>query len=193
MDHLTGLKWKPELHQETCSVWLVSCIPFSFVFFSWLGTTDKTREVRYTVTFIAFGLTRYCQKELRSELPFADRTPCLAFVLRVLFENFKYRLLPISSVFCFVKYLENPACSMKWLSKCLTSMSCKILSTFFCSISLYSKAEDAVFQEFCEEIGIENIRVYEQEHVRQQEELDKRRWYLQLKYRKAVCMDWARW
>uniref|UniRef100_A0A8B9NHE0 Structural maintenance of chromosomes protein n=1 Tax=Accipiter nisus TaxID=211598 RepID=A0A8B9NHE0_9AVES len=46
---------------------------------------------------------------------------------------------------------------------------------FFCSFSLYSKAEDAVFQEFCEEIGIENIRVYEQEHVRQQEEIDKRR------------------
>ncbi|NWX13848.1 SMC1B protein, partial [Aegotheles bennettii] len=39
-----------------------------------------------------------------------------------------------------------------------------------------NEAEDAVFQEFCEEIGIENIRVYEQEHVRQQEEFDKRRW-----------------
>ncbi|XP_008933563.1 PREDICTED: structural maintenance of chromosomes protein 1B-like, partial [Merops nubicus] len=38
-----------------------------------------------------------------------------------------------------------------------------------------NEAEDAVFQEFCEEIGIENIRVYEQEHVRQQEEIDKRR------------------
>ncbi|OXB61315.1 hypothetical protein ASZ78_002552 [Callipepla squamata] len=37
------------------------------------------------------------------------------------------------------------------------------------------KAEDAVFQEFCEEVGIENIRVYEQEHVRKQEEIDKRR------------------
>ncbi|NXJ89906.1 SMC1B protein, partial [Corythaixoides concolor] len=39
-----------------------------------------------------------------------------------------------------------------------------------------NEAEDAVFKEFCEEIGIENIRVYEQEHVRQQEEIDKRRW-----------------
>ncbi|NXU49078.1 SMC1B protein, partial [Turnix velox] len=39
-----------------------------------------------------------------------------------------------------------------------------------------NEVEDAVFQEFCEEIGIENIRVYEQEHVRQQEEIDKRRW-----------------
>ncbi|KAK4831344.1 hypothetical protein QYF61_017475 [Mycteria americana] len=38
-----------------------------------------------------------------------------------------------------------------------------------------NEAEDAVFWEFCEEIGVENIRVYEQEHVRQQEEIDKRR------------------
>ncbi|XP_010177096.1 PREDICTED: structural maintenance of chromosomes protein 1B-like, partial [Mesitornis unicolor] len=38
-----------------------------------------------------------------------------------------------------------------------------------------NEAEDAVFQEFCEEIGIENIRVYEQENVKQQEEIDKRR------------------
>ncbi|XP_071406167.1 structural maintenance of chromosomes protein 1B [Pithys albifrons albifrons] len=38
-----------------------------------------------------------------------------------------------------------------------------------------NEVEDAVFQEFCEEIGVENIRVYEQEHVRQQEEIAKRR------------------
>ncbi|NXF82735.1 SMC1B protein, partial [Sclerurus mexicanus] len=38
-----------------------------------------------------------------------------------------------------------------------------------------NEVEDAVFQEFCEEIGIENIRVYEEEHVRQQEEVAKRR------------------
>ncbi|XP_014793889.1 PREDICTED: structural maintenance of chromosomes protein 1B [Calidris pugnax] len=38
-----------------------------------------------------------------------------------------------------------------------------------------NEVEDAVFREFCEEIGIENIRVYEQEHLRQQEEIDKRR------------------
>ncbi|XP_063998909.1 structural maintenance of chromosomes protein 1B [Pogoniulus pusillus] len=37
------------------------------------------------------------------------------------------------------------------------------------------EAEDAVFREFCEEIGIENIRVYEQGPVRQQEETAKRR------------------
>ncbi|XP_066488241.1 structural maintenance of chromosomes protein 1B [Tiliqua scincoides] len=35
--------------------------------------------------------------------------------------------------------------------------------------------EDNVFCEFCEEIGIENIRVYEREHVQQQEETDKKR------------------
>ncbi|NWU84979.1 SMC1B protein, partial [Onychorhynchus coronatus] len=39
-----------------------------------------------------------------------------------------------------------------------------------------NEVEDAVFREFCEEIGIENIRVYEEEHVRQQEEIAKRRW-----------------
>ncbi|NWS55641.1 SMC1B protein, partial [Chunga burmeisteri] len=41
-----------------------------------------------------------------------------------------------------------------------------------------NEAEDAVFREFCEEIGVENIRVYEQEHVdnkRRQEEIDKKR------------------
>uniref|UniRef100_A0A8D2N9N7 Structural maintenance of chromosomes 1B n=1 Tax=Zonotrichia albicollis TaxID=44394 RepID=A0A8D2N9N7_ZONAL len=43
------------------------------------------------------------------------------------------------------------------------------------SSCLFLKVEDDVFREFCEEIGIENIRVYEQEHVRQQEEIDKRR------------------
>uniref|UniRef100_A0A8C4J5E4 Structural maintenance of chromosomes protein n=1 Tax=Dromaius novaehollandiae TaxID=8790 RepID=A0A8C4J5E4_DRONO len=45
----------------------------------------------------------------------------------------------------------------------------------FCLSFLYCKAEDAVFQEFCEEIGIENIRVYDQERVRQQEEIDRKR------------------
>lgn len=57
---------------------------------------------------------------------------------------------------------------------------------FYCSISLFSKVEDDVFQEFCEEIGIENIRVYEQEHVRQQEEIDKKRWYMSLKRKPVV-------
>ncbi|NWR72799.1 SMC1B protein, partial [Centropus unirufus] len=38
-----------------------------------------------------------------------------------------------------------------------------------------NEVEDAIFREFCEEIGIENIRIYEQEHLRQQEEIDKKR------------------
>lgn len=53
-------------------------------------------------------------------------------------------------------------------------------------LSVFSKVEDDVFREFCEEIGIENIRVYEQEHVRQQEEIDKKRWYLSLKCKPVV-------
>ncbi|XP_060110293.1 structural maintenance of chromosomes protein 1B isoform X4 [Heteronotia binoei] len=38
-----------------------------------------------------------------------------------------------------------------------------------------NEVEDNVFSEFCEEIGVENIRVYEKEHVQQQEEIDKKR------------------
>ncbi|XP_059191637.1 structural maintenance of chromosomes protein 1B [Centropristis striata] len=35
--------------------------------------------------------------------------------------------------------------------------------------------EDLVFSDFCAEIGVDNIREYEQEHLKQQEELDKKR------------------
>ncbi|XP_054856412.1 structural maintenance of chromosomes protein 1B isoform X2 [Eublepharis macularius] len=38
-----------------------------------------------------------------------------------------------------------------------------------------NEEEDSVFLEFCEEIGVQNIRVYEKEHVQQQEEIDKKR------------------
>ncbi|MEE6477609.1 hypothetical protein FKM82_011569 [Ascaphus truei] len=38
-----------------------------------------------------------------------------------------------------------------------------------------NKVEDKVFKEFCEEIGVSNIREYEEEHVKQQQETDKRR------------------
>ncbi|XP_062990427.1 structural maintenance of chromosomes protein 1B [Elgaria multicarinata webbii] len=38
-----------------------------------------------------------------------------------------------------------------------------------------NKVEDNVFHEFCEEIGVDNIRVYEKEHIQQQEEIDKKR------------------
>ncbi|XP_048371308.1 structural maintenance of chromosomes protein 1B [Sphaerodactylus townsendi] len=37
------------------------------------------------------------------------------------------------------------------------------------------EVEDGVFREFCEEIGVENIRVYEKEHLQKQEEIDKKR------------------
>ncbi|XP_053110843.1 structural maintenance of chromosomes protein 1B isoform X2 [Hemicordylus capensis] len=38
-----------------------------------------------------------------------------------------------------------------------------------------NEVEDNVFRQFCEEIGVENIRMYEKEHVEQQEEIDKKR------------------
>ncbi|KAM4748691.1 structural maintenance of chromosomes protein 1B [Rhinophrynus dorsalis] len=38
-----------------------------------------------------------------------------------------------------------------------------------------NKVEDQVFKEFCEEIGVPNIRVYEEEHVKHQQETDKKR------------------
>ncbi|KAJ8381995.1 hypothetical protein SKAU_G00027730 [Synaphobranchus kaupii] len=37
------------------------------------------------------------------------------------------------------------------------------------------KIEDMVFSEFCAEIGVDNIREYEQEHLKQQQEVDKKR------------------
>ncbi|KAJ8262036.1 hypothetical protein GJAV_G00161360 [Gymnothorax javanicus] len=37
------------------------------------------------------------------------------------------------------------------------------------------KIEDTVFLEFCAEIGVANIREYEQEHLKRQQELDKKR------------------
>ncbi|XP_060632142.2 structural maintenance of chromosomes protein 1B isoform X1 [Anolis sagrei] len=38
-----------------------------------------------------------------------------------------------------------------------------------------NEVEDNIFREFCEEIGVENIRVYEKEHIQLQEELDRKR------------------
>ncbi|XP_053243553.1 structural maintenance of chromosomes protein 1B isoform X5 [Podarcis raffonei] len=37
------------------------------------------------------------------------------------------------------------------------------------------KVEDNVFGDFCAEIGVDNIRVYEKEHLQEQEEIDKKR------------------
>ncbi|KAH0616385.1 hypothetical protein JD844_027437, partial [Phrynosoma platyrhinos] len=38
-----------------------------------------------------------------------------------------------------------------------------------------NEMEDNIFHEFCEEIGVENIRVYEKEYIQLQEEIDKKR------------------
>ncbi|XP_032272314.1 structural maintenance of chromosomes protein 1B isoform X1 [Phoca vitulina] len=37
------------------------------------------------------------------------------------------------------------------------------------------KVEDEIFQHFCEEIGVENIREFETKHVKQQQEIDQKR------------------
>ncbi|XP_058597006.1 structural maintenance of chromosomes protein 1B isoform X6 [Neofelis nebulosa] len=37
------------------------------------------------------------------------------------------------------------------------------------------KVEDDIFQHFCEEIGVENIREFEKKHVKQQQEIDQKR------------------
>ncbi|XP_072599099.1 structural maintenance of chromosomes protein 1B isoform X1 [Vulpes vulpes] len=37
------------------------------------------------------------------------------------------------------------------------------------------KVEDEIFQHFCEEIGVENIREFEKKHVKQQQEIDQKR------------------
>ncbi|KAM8778576.1 structural maintenance of chromosomes protein 1B isoform 2-T2 [Rhynchonycteris naso] len=37
------------------------------------------------------------------------------------------------------------------------------------------KVEDDIFQDFCEEIGLENIREFENKHVKQQQEIDQKR------------------
>lgn len=74
---------------------------------------------------------------------------------------------------------------MKWLI-ILHRWVAEQYNHFFVPFLSFLKVEDDVFREFCEEIGIENIRVYEQEHVRQQEEIDKRRWYMWLKCKRVV-------
>ncbi|ETE63401.1 Structural maintenance of chromosomes protein 1B, partial [Ophiophagus hannah] len=38
-----------------------------------------------------------------------------------------------------------------------------------------NEVEDNVFHEFCEDIGVENIRLYEKEHIQKQEEIDNKR------------------
>ncbi|XP_053438262.1 structural maintenance of chromosomes protein 1B isoform X1 [Nycticebus coucang] len=40
---------------------------------------------------------------------------------------------------------------------------------------MIDKVEDDIFQDFCEEIGVENIREFENKHVKQQQEIDQKR------------------
>ncbi|CAM4444402.1 unnamed protein product [Lepidochelys olivacea] len=56
-----------------------------------------------------------------------------------------------------------------------------------------NEVEDAVFQDFCEEIGVENIRVFEQEHVKQQEETDRKRLEFEnQKTRLSIQLEYSR-
>ncbi|KAJ7329449.1 hypothetical protein JRQ81_015623 [Phrynocephalus forsythii] len=56
-----------------------------------------------------------------------------------------------------------------------------------------NEVEDGIFGEFCEEIGVENIRVYEKEHVQKQEEIDKKRFEFEnQKTRLSVQLEYIR-
>lgn len=83
---------------------------------------EKVSDTAMTLT--VFGMNRCCQEELRVSFC-TSYALCLIFVLKVLFENVKYQLFLSSSVCCFLKHLENPAHSIKLLSKCFTSVSAK--------------------------------------------------------------------
>ncbi|XP_074083392.1 LOW QUALITY PROTEIN: structural maintenance of chromosomes protein 1B [Macrotis lagotis] len=54
------------------------------------------------------------------------------------------------------------------------------------------KVEDEIFHDFCEEIGVENIREYENQHVKQQQELDKKRLeFEKLKTRLNIQLEYS--
>ncbi|XP_078250289.1 structural maintenance of chromosomes protein 1B isoform X4 [Pogona vitticeps] len=56
-----------------------------------------------------------------------------------------------------------------------------------------NEVEDGIFHEFCEEIGVDNIRVYEKEHVQKQEEIDKKRFEFEnQKTRLSVQLEYIR-
>ncbi|XP_044851215.1 structural maintenance of chromosomes protein 1B isoform X2 [Mauremys mutica] len=56
-----------------------------------------------------------------------------------------------------------------------------------------NEVEDAVFQDFCKEIGVENIRVFEQERVKQQEETDRKRLgFENQKTRLSIQLEYSR-
>ncbi|XP_061438408.1 structural maintenance of chromosomes protein 1B isoform X5 [Rhineura floridana] len=53
------------------------------------------------------------------------------------------------------------------------------------------KVEDSVFREFCAEIGVDNIRVYEKEYLQEQEEIDKKRFQFEnQKMRLSVQLEY---
>lgn len=45
----------------------------------------------------------------------------------------------------------------------------------FIHISVFFQVEDEVFVEFCKEIGVRNIREFEEEKVKRQNEIAKKR------------------
>ncbi|XP_036615050.1 structural maintenance of chromosomes protein 1B isoform X2 [Trichosurus vulpecula] len=54
------------------------------------------------------------------------------------------------------------------------------------------KVEDEIFHDFCEEIGVENIREYENQHVKQQQEIDKKRLeFEKLKTRLNIQLEYS--
>ncbi|XP_038199818.1 structural maintenance of chromosomes protein 1B [Arvicola amphibius] len=55
------------------------------------------------------------------------------------------------------------------------------------------KVEDEIFQDFCEEIGVENIREFENKHVKQQQENDQKRLeFEKQKTRLSIQLEYSR-
>ncbi|XP_072452711.1 structural maintenance of chromosomes protein 1B isoform X2 [Notamacropus eugenii] len=56
----------------------------------------------------------------------------------------------------------------------------------------FHKVEDEIFHDFCEEIGVENIREYENQRVKQQQEIDKKRLeFEKLKTRLNIQLEYS--
>uniref|UniRef100_A0AAY4CFF1 Structural maintenance of chromosomes protein n=1 Tax=Denticeps clupeoides TaxID=299321 RepID=A0AAY4CFF1_9TELE len=68
-----------------------------------------------------------------------------------------------------------PACQeISRLMSELSNLECQILEQTNGVEQKEWKTEDQVFADFCLDIGVSNIREYEQEHIRQQQELDRK-------------------
>ncbi|KAM9311304.1 structural maintenance of chromosomes protein 1B [Gastrophryne carolinensis] len=67
--------------------------------------------------------------------------------------------------------ISNLASQLAMLTEELQTQKVKIEDTQ----ELMNKLEDRVFERFCEEIGVQNIRDYEEEHVKQHQETDRKR------------------